>query len=108
MRSLLIDDCRRLNVNIIAQNYFDGIWELEHHGPWDKLYLDHDLSNDDESYCKEHRRYMTGYDIMCWLEEHPEHLPVEIVLVTDNPVGRDKMKQVIDNLYPRDEVHGIR
>ena len=31
---------------------------------------------------------MTGYDIACWLERNPHHLPDRIEIVTNNPAGR--------------------
>jgi len=69
-------------------------------GPWDVLLLDHDLA----SYC-EGGVEKTGYNLMCWLEEnqdiHPEWIPKEIKLVTANPVGRDRMQIVIDNINRR-------
>ena len=98
MRILLIDDVRTFTVvDAIARNYNEGIRQLERNGPWDEVYLDHDLG--DASFCEERSRYMTGYDVMCWLEANPGHLPKEIILVTDNPVGRTRMQQVIDKLY---------
>ena len=101
-RFLLIDDVRSFNVDVIARNYFEGIWELEHHGPWFMLYLDHDLG-EPWSFSDEFQRHMTGYDVLCWLEEHPQFLPKSIVLVTDNPVGREKMKQVLIRLHPEEK-----
>lgn len=54
------------------------------------LCLDHDLGNATEK---------TGYDVICFLEENTHFLPKEIFLVTSNPVGRQRMQQVIDKLY---------
>ena len=31
---------------------------------------------------------MTGYDIACWLERNPHHLPDRIEIVTNNQAGR--------------------
>jgi len=93
MRVLLIDDIRDLKADVIARNYFDGIRHLKDNGPWDLVLLDHDLASYDEN-----KKEKTGYDIMCWLEEHTKYLPAEIQLVTSNPVGRKRMQQVIDKL----------
>jgi hypothetical protein len=103
MRILLIDDLRTFNgIDVIARNYYEGIRQLEINGPWDMLYLDHDLGGArNNSYSTDLNREMTGYDILCWLEEHREFLPKEIILVTDNAVGRQKMQPVIDNLYSK-------
>jgi len=90
-RILLIDDIRTFTVDKIARTYDEGIAAQEE--KWDRLLLDHDLGDFLDG------RERTGYDIMCWLEEHPEHLPKEIIPVTDNPVGRKKILQVIRKLY---------
>jgi len=93
-RSLMIDDCRDSKADVIARNYFEGLRLLEKFGPWDILYLDHDLASFDKK-----GREKTGYDIICWLERNPAYLPGRIFLVTSNPVGRAKMQTVIDKLY---------
>lgn len=90
-RALLIDDFRCFNVNVIARNYHDGIWELEHHGPWATLYLDYDFG-DLGSYDSERNRQMNGHDVLVWLEEHPQFIPEEITIVSDNPSGVERMK----------------
>jgi hypothetical protein len=94
MKTLLIDDMRDLPATFVARDYFAGIEALENH-EWDVLLLDHDLATwDDDGNEK------TGYDVMCWLEEHPEHLPRdEIRIVSANPIGRQRMQIVIDKLY---------
>ncbi len=96
MRHLLIDDYRNLSVDVIARNYDEGIKQLELNGPWDELLLDHDLASfDDDGHEK------TGYDIMCWLEEHPEYLPKKIVCVSANTVGVQRINTVIERVYGR-------
>lgn len=86
-RILLIDDLRTLTKpGEIARTYADGIKALQN-GPWDELYLDHDLGEE-----------KTGYDIMNWLEANPEYLPGEIKFVTANPVGRKNMEVVLRRL----------
>ena len=93
---MLIDDTRDLECSVIARNYWEGIKQLEANGPWDELLLDHDLASYDK-----HGRERTGYDIMLFLEQFPQHLPGKITLVTANPVGRDRMQTVIERLYAR-------
>ncbi len=64
--------------------------------------LDHDLSEEhypwnceDITTCKG-----TGYDVVCWLERHPEYWPKDGVKVhSANPVGRERMQVVIDRHY---------
>jgi hypothetical protein len=80
-----------------AATYDAGLFALKFHGPWDVLYLDHDLGESDP--------HKTGYGIMNYLESiedvvKPLLLPKKIVLVTSNPVGRRQMQVVVDRLYP--------
>lgn len=91
---LLIDDLRDLKADVICRNYSDGIWALIN-GTWDVLLLDHDLA----SFDGEDGREKTGYDVLCFLEMHPQYLPNRIELVTANPVGRQKMQALIERLY---------
>jgi hypothetical protein len=94
IHSLLIDDIRNLpGSTLIARTYSAGLECLRKFKVY-SLYLDHDLGEVDERH--------TGYGIMCFLEEHPEFLPDKIILVTSNPVGRQRMQQIIDKLYPPD------
>jgi hypothetical protein len=67
-------------------------------GPWDELWLDHDLCAV-EKQTTETGRELTGYDILCFLEEFPQYLPKKIILVTDNSSGREKMMVVLAKLY---------
>ncbi len=89
---LLIDDCREIGNFVIARTYEAGVFLLQL-CKWDIVYLDHDLG------CYKDGKEQSGYDVMCWLEEHPEHLPERIELVTSNPAGRQRMQQVINKLY---------
>lgn len=106
MRVLLIDDLREIETvmpdfriypdffGVAARTFKVGITELKNGGPWDILFLDHDLASFDKN-----GNEKTGYDVMCFLETHPEYLPKKIVLVTSNPVGRKRMQIVIDKIY---------
>jgi hypothetical protein len=88
VRILVIDDLRTFSeATSHARTFADGVTALVSE-KWDKLYLDHDLGET-----------KTGYDVMCWLEINPKCLPREIILVTSNPVGRQRMQMVIDKLY---------
>jgi hypothetical protein len=108
MRILLIDDMREFGKQIPgpgpddetahAKTFEEGITELEVGGPWDVLYLDHDLGDPDPA--------KTGYAIINWIEAKAADpvareffLPKKIILVTSNPVGRRQMQTVIDKLY---------
>ena len=99
-RILAIDDCRELSfAHVLCRTYNDGIAALKFLGPWDVLYLDHDLGALDRQYTDTGAE-ATGYKILCFLEENPQYLPKKIELVTSNPVGRIKMVDLIKKLYP--------
>lgn len=89
MKTLLIDDCRNLNVDVVAKTFSSGL-ELIRSYQWDEIYLDHDLGDPDPRH--------TGYDLLCFMESSPEYLPKKIILVTSNPVGIQKMNVVINRL----------
>jgi hypothetical protein len=92
MSTLLIDDIRNLPADAVARTYDAGIALLKSQ-KWNILLLDHDLGDYKDG------KERTGYDILCWLEEHPEYLPGGIVIVTDNASAYSRMKLVRKKLY---------
>ena len=93
---LAIDDMRDFpGADHVARSAQDGLRALREDGPWALLYLDHDLAS------FEGEKEITGYDILCWLEEHPQYAPERIELVTSNPVGRGRMEMAIRNIMKR-------
>ena len=80
MKTLLIDDMRDIKADVVARTYDEGIESLKTQGPFSKLFLDHDLGEEDPR--------KTGYGIMNFLEANPELKPGKIILVTSNPVGK--------------------
>lgn len=96
MRTLLIDDCREIQATVVARTFAEGIKALKEQGPFDLLYLDHDLGWPDDPI---DGFAATGYGIMCFLEANPQYLPKEIKFVTSNPVGRANMMAVYRKLY---------
>ena len=67
--------------------------------------LDHDLTDEQmvrggyygEIYEDGHK---SGYDVVCWLEQHPEFWPISGVVVhSANPAGRARMQQAIESHY---------
>jgi hypothetical protein len=102
-RILMIDDTRdeldvSCRLDLIARNFWAGRDALKLMGPWDLLYLDHDLnsfSNDAPNGSSE----WTGYDIMRFLEENPQFLPGNIRCISSNPPGRQRIEMVIKKLY---------
>jgi hypothetical protein len=91
---LLIDDKRNGNY-VIARTYESGIFLLTS-CKWNTVILDHDLG------CFKDGKEYTGYDILCFLEEHSEYLPEEITLITANAAVREKMQKLINKLYELD------
>lgn len=102
MRNLLIDDIRNPGEGIIptdcvvARTYDEGL-ELLFWERFGCLYLDHDLG------CFVDGKEYTGYDILCAIERKPTwyFLPLDIKLVTANPVGRARMEKLIPKLYEK-------
>lgn len=104
MNILLIDDLRipgavenKKNIPadaVVARNYNDGIALLQSR-KWDVLYLDHDLAD----FSGPDGRERKGIHVLDWLEEFPEHLPGEIILVTDNASGLGDMRRLVRKLY---------
>ena len=108
MKSILIDDLRTIDADVVCRTFEQGIEALRTQGPFGILYLDHDLGqldddgNDLTSFIDGHPYRANGYGVMCFLENNPQFLPIEIRIVSSNPVGRRKMQAVIDKLYLRE------
>lgn len=58
---------------------------------WNLLYLDHDLG----VFSGAGGRERTGYDIACWLEQNPQHLPDRIEVVSNNPAGKRNIEMAL-------------
>lgn len=87
-RWLLIDDVRQIQgVDKTARSYDEGYHAIHHEGPWECIIFDHDLGD-------KHDPERTGYDLMCELERHPHLIPNNILIVTQNPVGYQKMESL--------------
>lgn len=82
-RTLSIDDERNLGTDRVARTFDDGIKALRDEGPWYAVWFDHDLG--------EIGPQRTGYDILLWLEQHPQYWPERIHVVSLNPVGKAAM-----------------
>lgn len=69
----------------LAKTFKEGIRELQKlEQKWETLLLDHDLGG-----------IMTGYDVILWLEANKKSMPENIILITNNPVGRKRMFDVL-------------
>ncbi len=102
MRILVIDDVRDIDTaDYVARNAFDGMKQLAENGPWDLLMLDHDLATFDRD-----GKEITGYDILCWLEENPQYLPADLHILSANPVGRRKMEKAWESIMRHRKASG--
>jgi len=54
---------------------------------WDTLFLDHDLGGQEMVPSGPG----TGYEVACWLEEHPSYMPKQVIVHSFNPDGRKRM-----------------
>ena len=85
---LLIDDVRTVpGVDSIARTYEEGLEAIKNDGPWNCIIFDHDLGSTG-----------TGYDLMCYLEQHPHLIPNNIMIITQNASVMQKMQQLKDRL----------
>lgn len=84
-----------------CKNYEQAVALLKT-GKVQKASLDHDL--DPWATIGEKPHEKTGYDVLCWLEQHPQYLPPEGITVHSfNPAGRARMEKLVDRLY---RLHG--
>jgi len=58
---------------------------------FDTVFLDHDLGGQ----VMVESGDGTGYEVACWLEQHPEHRPKQIIIHSLNPSGAARMKQAL-------------
>jgi hypothetical protein len=108
----MIDDCKDFSLyaefqegDAVARTFEKGIEYLKSQ-QWDLLLLDHDLgclNNKGEcppptTICAQYRPICespTGYDIMLWLEQNPQHMPKKIQCISWNPVGKANIERMI-------------
>lgn len=97
---------------VMTVDEFKEAWQT---GKYSHMSLDHDLGaceecggGDPEEWLRQsggesmpHCPHVgTGYDVVCWLEEHPEWWPIAKPEVhSSNPVGSKRMLQVINKWY---------
>lgn len=104
---LAIDDERPcLFADALCRTATAGIKALEIMKP-DVLFLDHDLGAFKRE-VDDHDNEMSGYSVLCFLEEHPEFMPREIHLLTNNGGGRTNMVLALDKMMDRKLGHWER
>lgn len=92
---LWVDDIRNPPTPVgydIARTYDEAIM-LMTKCDYDVVFLDHDLG--DFTAGKER----TGYDVLMWIVEQKQAgqpVPTQYILLTANPIGRDRMAGVIE------------
>jgi hypothetical protein len=113
-RWLLIDDYKRwddvLNISIMfgetpenthpgvefhqAKTFYDGIVQLRN-GGWDRVYVDHELGG---------RGDETGYQILEFLEQHPELIPERLDACSGHSGHAAKMWETMQQLMKKNTV----
>lgn len=85
MLSLLIDDMRNIDVDVIARNGEAGL-KLLGYNIWSALYIDHDLGDG-----------INGYQVITrMLENEKIVLPTYVMIVSSNPVGRENIGRALE------------
>jgi len=102
MSTLLIDDVRDLKVDRIARNYTEGLEALLEE-EWEVLYLDYDLTSFSSSGYE-----LTGYDILEWILDNPEHAPGRVEVVTQNPVAKRRMEALVSQIEKLTKAKWVR
>jgi hemerythrin superfamily protein len=98
MLTLVIDDLRKFfeqdNETIIyARTLYEGFREFfDNPRQWYKVYLDHDLGDDDDIMPLVRKIEEYAYDGILFDVE-------EFVIITANPVGRMKIHQALSKFY---------
>lgn len=96
MTTIVIDDLREIDGDIVCRTYDDGLRTLKDNiGQFDCLYLDHDLGHDDDR--------CNGYNLISlyeeWTEGDPSLWPATVIVVTSNPSGRNNINLVLQKYY---------
>ena len=81
----------------IVEKAEEAIAHLQRTKSWDAVFLDHDLGG--ETYVASGPG--TGYEVACWLEENPLHLPTLVICHSLNYAGREKMLRALESAFRR-------
>lgn len=93
--NLWLDDIR--NPNMWGSDGMNWVWAMDYEetiavlstGLVEFASLDHDLGEDQKS----------GYDVVCWMEEHNLWPSNGVFVHSWNPVGAERMRKVIARAY---------
>jgi hypothetical protein len=110
---LLIDDMRDIRADVICRRPDDGIKALIGMGPFDILYLDHDMGIENgfidpliasiagalDNYETPPMIEYSGYGVACFIENHPEYAPDCVEIVSDNHGGVKRIAGALQNVY---------
>lgn len=103
IKYLLIDDERNIKAHIICRRPDDGIKALVHLGPFDVLYLDHDMGIEPKIEYKDPEGVIdfeySGYGVACFIERYPEYAPESVEIVSSNPSGVKRIAQAFNTIY---------
>jgi hypothetical protein len=111
---LYLDDVRTpLEFGIyIARNYEQFVFELENHGPFDLVSIDHDLAPDhylpETDWGKEinYEKYTekTGYDCAKWIVENK--YPIKYWQSHSfNPIGKRNIENILNDYSPQGHIN---
>lgn len=108
---LLIDDLKNLDgVDVIARDITTGIKILGSLSIT-TLYLDHDIGEVEEVVGPLNIDGLSvprnGQGVLQWLAAFPDKAPLNIVLVTLNPVGRKRMEQLLHDMSYKEDTPGL-
>lgn len=78
---LFLDDVRPCPPGYILVRSYDECIVLLENGKFDLVSLDYDLGYGQKK----------GYDVLLWLNEHPEHLPAKLKVHSTHPDGEYMM-----------------
>ena len=101
MRILVLDDSDRRLISfkyklvgatlICTWTTKDCIENLKNNGPWDFVFLDHDL--DGKTYVPS--GLGTGYEVAEWISKNPDKKPTNIIFHTLNDIAAPKMLKLL-------------
>lgn len=90
MKILVIDDQRIFKFDAVhVTTMQEGIDQIYNQGPWDQVYLDHDLGMESEG---------SGTDLVNYLERKPDFKVGMFFIQSMNPVGAERMRVVLNGM----------
>ncbi len=107
MKILILDDDKFRHQQFIhnfscnSENDIIGVYTVDEaiklleSNIYDIIFLDHDLGG--AVYVDSDGEEPTGYTVAKWMVEHPERIPKHVYIHSLNPVGAQRIKQILPN-----------